>query len=96
MQRFTKNYIKKIRYAARVPAGLIQPRKSYAFPLYQPQNPLQLVYFLDNFQIRQGVVISRRGGVWLLRTPQQYLTVWEDDIFLNFCNALRALNTTLQ
>ena len=55
------------------------------------------VYFIDGFVIRRGVAVRRCfSGTVEVHGEQSILFVWEDDIFFDFCSALRVLNTILE
>lgn len=51
--------------------------------------------FLDGFQIRCGVVLCVRAGVWRVRCGREIIDLWEDDIFSSHAEAQKALNLIL-
>ena len=53
------------------------------------------IFFLDTFKIRHGVAFKRAGCVYLVRTENGVLSVFEDDIFGDFSSAQRAANSLL-
>lgn len=53
------------------------------------------VFFLDGFKIRHGVAFKRAGCVYLVRTENGVLSVFEDDFFSDFSSAQRAANSLL-
>ena len=53
------------------------------------------VVFLDGLEIRHGVALSQRGGVWSVRCGRELVEVWEDDIFTDICQVQKALNMIL-
>lgn len=53
------------------------------------------VCFLDGFKIRHGVAFRRAECVYLVRTENGVLSVFEDDISSDFASAQRAANLLL-
>lgn len=55
----------------------------------------RVVFFLDGLKIRHGVAFKRAGCVYLVRTDNGVLSVFEDDFFEDFSAAQRAANSLL-
>ena len=53
------------------------------------------VCFLDGLQIRHGVALSARAGVWLVDCGHERIHVWQDDIFFSTSAAQRVINSLL-
>jgi hypothetical protein len=53
------------------------------------------VVFLDGLEIRHGLALTQRGGVWRVDCGREIVNVWEDDIFADVCQAQKALNLIL-
>jgi len=53
------------------------------------------VVFLDGLEIRHGVALSQRGGVWRVDCGRELVEVWEDDIFTDIYQVQKALNMIL-
>jgi len=53
------------------------------------------VCFVSGFNIRHGVALSARAGVWLVDCGRERLHVWQDDIFFSTADAQRAINSLL-
>lgn len=53
------------------------------------------IFFLDGLKIRHGVAFKRAGCVYLVRTENGVLSVFEDDFFEDFTSAQHAANSLL-